>query len=295
MQKVKSYIKLIRVDQWIKNMFIFAPILFSLSFNNYDAIYNAILAFIGFSFIASSIYVINDWCDIEADKLHPKKKFRPLASGAVNRKEALILLIFLVFAGASVFLFILDNYKAAIVVLCYFILNLAYSLKLKQYAIIDITIVALCYVIRVFVGGLVTGIMLTHWLIIMTFLGALLIVLGKRKHDVAIYEETGRQMRKSITGYNSDFLTAIIMIVTAVTIVAYIMYTISPQVVERNGEYLYLTSLFVGVGLLRYLQVLFLDKGGDNPTKLFLKDKFLYISFLLWLVSFILISYLKVF
>jgi 4-hydroxybenzoate polyprenyltransferase len=292
MTKFKSIIKLLRVDQWLKNLLIFAPILFSLDFKNIHAIISAAIAFVGFSFIASSIYIINDWFDIEADRLHPKKKFRPLASGAVSKREGIILIICLIILGLSIFL-ALGNINALLLVISYLLLNLAYSFRLKQFAIIDITIVALGFVIRLFVGGLITGVYLSHWIIIMTFLLALLLVLGKRKHDVSIYEKTGISMRKSISGYNSDFLTAIIIVVTSITILAYIMYTISPEVVGRNGENLYLTSLFVILGLLRYLQVIFLEKGGDNPTKLFIKDRFIHIDIICWLISFIGISLLE--
>lgn len=293
MEKLNSIIKLIRVDQWTKNLFVFAPILFSMQFQNTQALLNATLAFIGFSFIASSIYIINDWCDIESDKLHPKKKSRPMASGAITKKTASILLICLIIVGLSIFLFAIKNYSASFLTIGYLLLNVAYSLKLKHFAIIDITIVALGFVIRLFVGSLVTDIVLSHWIIIMTFLLALLLVLGKRKNDVVLFEKTGQQMRKSITGYNSQFLTATIIVVSSVTIVAYIMYSISPEVIERNGKNLYLTSLFVILGLLRYLQVIFLEKGGDNPTRLFIKDRFIHLDILCWLISFITISLLK--
>lgn len=293
MSNIKSCINLLRVDQWLKNLFIFAPIVFSFNFEYIDAIIKAVIAFIGFSFIASSIYVINDWFDIEADKLHPKKKYRPLASGAVRKKQAFVLLLVLLFVGISIFLIVLQNYKATLLVVGYFLLNLAYSFKLKQYAIIDISIVASGFVIRVFVGGFVTGCYLSHWIIILTFLLALLLVLGKRKHDVSIFEQTGQKMRKSIAGYNSEFLNAIIIVVSAMTVVAYIMYTISPEIIKRNGEYLYLTSVFVILGVFRYLQVIFLEKGGDNPTKLFIKDRFIHIDMVCWLISFVAISLLK--
>ena len=287
MDKIQGYIKLLRIHQWLKNFFIFAPIFFAFKFTNLEAIISLLYAFVGFSFIASSIYIINDWCDIESDKLHPTKCKRPLASGAVSKKEALVLLLFLVVVGSSVFLFIIQNTYATGLLASYFVLNLAYSLKLKQYAIVDVAIVAVGFVIRLFIGGLVANIHLSYWIIILTFLLALLLVLGKRLNDITILENTGVEVRKSIRGYNSEFLNAIIMIDVAVIIISYIMYTISPEVVARNGEHLYLTSIFVILGLFRYLQVLYVDKKGDSPTKLMLTDRFLQIIVILWAISFV--------
>lgn len=290
MKQLVNYIKLLRVHQWLKNFFIFAPLFFAFKFDDLDAIMRLAFAFVGFSFIASSIYIINDWCDIESDRLHPKKKYRPLASGSVNKTEAFVLLILLVALSISIF-YCLGNIFALALVVGYFVLNLAYSFKLKQYAIIDVAIVAIGFVIRLFIGGLVAGVYLSYWIIILTFLLALLLVLGKRLNDVTILTETGQQMRRSILGYNAEFLNAIIVIDVAVIIISYIMYTISPEVVARNGEYLYLTSIFVMLGLFRYLQVLYVKKRGDSPTKLVLTDRFLQLDIVLWVLSFVLLYF----
>lgn len=290
MKQLVNYIKLLRVHQWLKNFFVFAPLFFAFKFSDLDAIIRLAFAFVGFSFMASSIYIINDWCDIKSDRLHPKKKYRPLASGAVNRTEAFVLLILLVVSSILIFCY-LGNIFALALVIGYFILNLAYSFKLKQYAIVDVTIVAIGFVIRLFIGGLIAGVYLSYWIIILTFLLALLLVLGKRLNDVTILAETGQQMRKSILGYNAEFLNAIIVIDVAVIIISYIMYTISPEVVARNGEYLYLTSIFVMLGLFRYLQVLYVKKKGDSPTKLVLTDRFLQLDIALWALSFVLLYF----
>lgn len=292
MNLILNIIKLLRVNQWIKNFFIFAPIFFAFKFTDLEAIVNLIYAFIGFSFLASSVYIINDWCDIESDKLHPRKKNRPLASGAISKKIAAIIFIALLILGLSIYVFVLQSQTAILLLLTYFILNMCYSLKLKQYAILDVTIVAIGFVIRLFIGGAVASVFLSYWIIILTFLLALLLVLGKRRHDITIFEETGREMRKSISGYNAEFLNAIIMVVVAVICICYIMYTISSDVVLRNGEYLYMTSLFVILGLFRYLQVLYVDKKGDSPTVLIIKDRFLQICIFFWAVSFIVITIL---
>jgi 4-hydroxybenzoate polyprenyltransferase and related prenyltransferases len=287
-----KYLKLCRVHQWLKNLFIFAPIFFAFHFNDYEAFINALYAFIGFSFIASSIYIINDWKDIEADRFHPTKKNRPLASGAIAPKSAFILFTILAILGVFIYIYILKSPFATILLIFYFLLNIAYSIRLKQIPIVDISIVASGFVIRLFIGSIVTQIVLSYWLILLTFLLALLLVIGKRRHDVILFEQTRQQMRKSIIGYNLEFLNAIIIMTVTSILMCYLMYTISPDVVHRNGEYLYLTSLFVLLGLFRYLQVIFVEKKGDSPTKLLTTDRFLQIDIVLWVISFISISYI---
>lgn len=160
-------------------------------------------------------------------------------------------------------------------------------------SIIDVTTVAIGFVLRLFIGSIVTGIELSHWIIILTFLLALLLVIGKRRNDVVIFTETGKELRKSITDYNLEFLNTMIITIVTIIIFSYIMYTISSEVIIRNGEFMYITSLFVILGLFRYLQAIFVEKKGDSPTKLVLKDRFLQINILCWTVSFILISILK--
>lgn len=290
---IHAYLKLLRAHQWIKNFFILAPIFFSFNFFNLEALTNALYAFIGFSFIASSVYIINDWKDIELDRQHPNKKNRPLASKAIKVKSAFIICTTLIILGFAIYICVLNDYTATILLGAYFILNICYCFKLKQISIIDVTIVAIGFVIRLFIGSIVTNISLSHWIIILTFLLALLLVIGKRRNDVIIFTETGQELRKSITGYNIEFLNTIIVTIVAVIIFSYIMYTISPEAISRNGEYMYITSLFVILGLFRYLQAIFVEKKGDSPTTLVLKDQFLQIDILCWIISFILISVFK--
>lgn len=290
MTKAKLYMKLMRPQQWVKNLFVFLPVFFSFRFTEVSLLIPCLFAFIGFSLVASSIYIINDWCDIEADKAHPEKRFRPLASGEINKKEAFVGITLLLLAGFAVYAIILKDLAAILLLGGYFVLNVFYSLKLKHITIVDITIVAIGFVIRVFIGGAVTGILISNWLIIMIFLLALLLAVGKRRDDVIIFENTGDKSRKNIDGYNLQLLNAIVIIITAIIIIAYIMYTISPEVVDRNGDKLYLTSLFVILGLMRYLQIIFVEGKGGDPTKIFLKDTFIHIVLLGWVASFLVFS-----
>ena len=290
MNKVKHYLQLMRIHQWVKNFFIFLPLFFSFKMDPIPLLIADLWAFVGFCLIASSIYIINDWNDIATDRFHPEKRNRPLASGAINKKEALLMILSLVAVGVSVYIFVLGNYIALALLVSYFILNIFYSLSLKHIPVIDISIVAIGFVIRIFIGGVVTDTPLSRWIVVMTFLLAIFLALGKRRDDVVIYEETGDKVRKNVDGYNIPFLNIAIVVVAAVMMVAYIMYTISPEVTERNGDNLYLTSLFVFVGLFRYLQIIFVEGRSGNPTLIFIKDNFIRIIIILWIISFFVIT-----
>lgn len=289
MSKVKHYLQLMRIHQWVKNFFIFLPLFFAFKMDQIPLLIADVWAFIGFCFVASSIYIINDWNDVEADRLHPEKRNRPLASGAVNKKEASFLILALLTTGVVIYSLFL-NQTALIILLSYFVLNIFYSLKLKHVPIIDISIVAIGFVIRIFIGGVVTDTPLSRWIVVMTFLLAIFLALGKRRDDVVIFEKTGDKVRKNVDGYNLTFLNMSLIIVSAIMIVAYIMYTISPEVTDRNGDNLYITSFFVFVGLFRYLQIIFVEERGGNPTSIFLKDNFIRIILVLWAVSFFIIT-----
>lgn len=290
MNKIKHYLQLMRIHQWVKNFFIFLPLFFSFKMDHISLLIADLWAFVGFCLIASSIYIINDWNDIATDRLHPEKRNRPLASGAINKKEALLMILSLVAVGVSVYIFVLGNYIALALLVSYFILNIFYSLRLKHIPVIDISIVAIGFVIRIFIGGVVTDTPLSRWIVVMTFLLAIFLALGKRRDDVVIYEETGDKVRKNVDGYNIPFLNVAIVVVAAVMMVAYIMYTISPEVTQRNGDNLYLTSFFVFVGLFRYLQIIFVEDKSGNPTLIFLKDNFIRIIIILWIISFFVIT-----
>lgn len=279
-----------RCYQWVKNLFVFLPMFFAFQLEDFSLYLLAFFAFVGISFVASSIYIINDWCDVEEDRLHPQKKNRPLAAGLVTKKEAGVLLAILLIAGFSIYIFLLGSLAAALLAI-YLFMNLGYSLKLKQIPILDVTIVAVGFVLRLLIGGVATGIALSQWIVIMTFLLALLLALGKRRDDVLILEKTGHKARKSIDGYNLNFADASIIMMSGIIVVAYIMYTISPEVVERNGENLYFTALFVVLGILRYLQLLLVDEKSGNPTKIFLKDRALHLILLGWIISFFTLSF----
>ena len=182
--------------------------------------------------------------------------------------------------------------KAVGILAAYVVMNIAYSFYLKHVAILDVVIIAVGFALRLFIGSAVTDIPLSKWIVIMTFLLALFMALAKRRDDVLIYLDTGKKMRKVIDGYNLQFLDTAMAIMASVVIVAYIIYTTSPEVIARvHSEYLYLTALFVILGIMRYLQIAFVLKDSGSPVKIVLKDRFMQLILLGWIVSFVWILY----
>ena len=289
------YLKLIRISQWIKNIFVFAPLFFSNNLFNKEQMTATILTFLSFCFISSSIYCLNDLHDAESDRQHPEKCKRPIASGAVSARNGYFMMMLCALLSFSIMVFV-DSQKQLylyIIIGGYWLMNIAYCLKLKHYAIIDVVIIAVGFVLRVLAGGFATDTWVSHWLVLMTFLLALLLAFTKRYDDFSIFEQTGTKPRVSITGYNKSFINEATAIVASVTIVCYIMYTMSPEVIERMGtRYIYLTSGWVLAGLLRYLQNMIVYNHSGSPTKLLVKDHFIQFCIIGWLISFFIIIYL---
>lgn len=291
---IRSIIPLIRPLQWAKNLFVILPMFFGGQLFNLWCWRQSMVTFFAFSFIASSIYCINDLKDIDADRLHPKKRLRPLASGALKPVHAIIISLGLIFLGFLLSsLFLQNNACYVIIVLAVYLLaNLAYCLKLKQYAIIDVFIVSLGFVLRLVAGGLACNIWLSPWIICLTFLLALFMAFAKRRDDVLLYERSGILARKNIIRYNSDFLNQTLGIIASVTLVCYIMYSVSPDVEYRLGsEYIYITSIFVLAGILRYLQLAIVDSRSGSPTKILMKDRVIQFCIILWIIAFLIIIY----
>jgi len=288
--QLSELIKLMRPHQYIKNLFIFLPLFFALKITHLTFLGNAFLAFIAFSLTASAIYTLNDYHDIDEDRLHPKKKNRPLASGAISKAQAIVIMSLLFIAGFTLMASL--SLKAAGILGTYVLMNIAYSFYLKHIAILDVTTIAIGFVLRLFIGSAVTSISLSMWIVLMTFLLALFMALAKRRDDMLIYLDTGKKMRKVIDGYNLQFLDTAMSIMASVVIVAYVIYTSSTEVVARmNSNYLYLTGLFVILGVMRYLQVALVLKDSGSPTKIVLKDRFMQLTLIGWVLTFTWILY----
>ena len=286
------YLKLLRPKDWAKNLFLFLPLFFGREIFNLGKLFHVALGFIAFSAIASSIYIINDYRDREDDRKHPVKRNRPIASGAVKPTTALVICGVLLVIGFALAWWIRD--KFFIVLGIYFLLNLAYSLGLKAISILDIIILATGFVLRIKGGSVISYVPLSEWIIIMVFLLAVFMAIGKRRDDVLLKLSSGTDMRKSIKGYNLEFLNILLAFVCAVIVVAYLMYTMSPVTIANTGSSrLYYTCIFVLAGIMRYLQIIYISTDSGSPTKILYKDRFIQITLLLWGISYILLLYLK--
>jgi 4-hydroxybenzoate polyprenyltransferase len=287
-----SYIKLLRPKDWAKNLFLFIPLFFAGEFTDLGKISQILLGFIAFSAIASSIYILNDYRDIEDDRKHPVKCKRPLASGAVSKPSALVIAAILIVGGFLLAWQIRDKFLFVLAI--YFLINLGYSFGLKSVAILDIILLAIGFVLRVKAGSVIAYIPLSEWIIIMVFLLALFMAIGKRRDDVILKLSSGVDMRKSIKGYNLELLNVLLALICAVIIVSYFMYTMSPETMARLGTHrLYYTCLFVMAGIMRYLQIIFVMADSGSPTKILYRDRFIQIVLVLWVASFVAILYLK--
>lgn len=177
----------------------------------------------------------------------------------------------------------------AIILAIYIIMNIAYTFALKHISILDISIIAIGFVLRIYAGAVLIGNTPSMWIVLVTFVLALFLALAKRRDDCLLALD-GKKTRKNIDGYNLEMVDAAMTLMAGVTVVAYIMYTVSPEVIERLGTHnLYITALFVIIGILRYIQLTFVEQNSGNPTKLVLKDRFLKITIMAWLISFIVV------
>ena len=291
---IKDILRLIRPKQWIKNMFVFIPMFFAGELFDLHSLCLCAVTFLAYSFMASSIYCYNDIVDADADRRHPVKCHRPVASGAVSVRLAYTLMALMTVLSVAVVLLLPPEVMANVlaVVLFYYLLNLSYCSKLKQYAIVDVCIVAFGFVLRILAGGFACEVTPSNWLVIMTFLLTLFMSFAKRRDDVLRMNETGEPPRKNTVRYNLTFINQAITITASVTLVCYIMYTVSPEVTERfDTPYLYLTFVFVLLGLLRYIQIAVVDKKSGDPTKVILHDHFSQMIVVAWVLSFLLMIY----
>lgn len=283
---IQEVLKLVRVTHWIKNLAILLPVFFSgqfidiLNSPNFSQVF---YLFLSFCLASSIIYIINDSVDVEKDKLHPIKKNRPIASGSISINQALLIgVLLLVVLGIN--LYLIGEVKWFVI--GYFILNILYSFKLKNIAIIDVTCISIGFIIRILAGGYLFGIEVSQWMIIIVFLLSISIAFAKRRDDITLGKDK-LLFRKSQNGYTTEFIDIATGICFSITLVAYIMYSVSEEVLNRIGtDKLYLTSLFVFIGILRYLQITIVENASGSPIRLIGKDIFLQLSLLAWISFF---------
>ena len=292
---MKNIISLIRPHHWTKNGFVFMPLFFGHELLNIELLLNTMVMFLAFSLAASSIYCFNDIIDVEDDRRHPVKCHRPIAAGKVSVIMGYSLMMLLVMCAIvlSYFANIQDCWSCIMVISLYWFIEIAYCTRLKRIAIVDVCILSLGFVLRIFAGGVATGIVISNWLVMMTFLLTLFLGFAKRRDDVLKMDNTGIAPRHNTKRYNLTFVNVSLTVTASVTLVCYIMYTVSSEVTRNfNTNHLYLTSIFVIIGLLRYMQLAVVDNKTGDPTKVLLKDRFTQLIILGWWIAFFVVIYI---
>lgn len=294
MEKLLYLYRSARIKQWIKNIFIFAPVVFAIkdlittnSFH-FELVKNSVVAFFLFSLLASGLYIINDCFDRESDRKHPEKKNRPIASGRLPLTWALTFAISLqTVCFVLIFLF---NRKFFFIALFYVVLNLLYSLYLKKIVILDVMIIGIGFVIRVEIGGAVNQIVLSSWILVITFLGAIFLGLVKRRQELVKLGARNQngETRKALRDYNIPLLDQLISITTATTLISYIIYVLNPDIQEKfQTKGLVFTVPFVIFGIFRYLYLTYSRGMGESPDEIIFSDMPFSLNILLWGTSFV--------
>jgi len=276
-----------RPRQWLKNLFVFAALIFARQFTQPSQLLLASGAFIIFCLLSGAVYLFNDLADAEGDRQHQDKKTRPIAAGKLPAAAALTaaLLVSLTALAAA---FIIKPSFGGIAFL-YLILMIAYSLFLKHVVIVDVLMIAFGFILRVLAGGIIIEVPISEWLYLCTFLLSLFLALSKRRHEVVLLAENAGLHRKILNEYSSVLLDQMIAVVTSSTLMAYALYTLTPRTRMEVSTRLYLTIPFVVYGIFRYLFLVHRKTGGGQPEKTLLTDPALMINICLWVISVFLI------
>ncbi len=273
----------LRPQQWVKNLVVVAPLLFSRSLLSTTAIIQTLVAFLLFCLMSSSVYLLNDIKDCDQDRLHPTKRNRPLASGRLGVDVAwgaMLVLLVAALSGAWIL-----NGDFGFVLCFYWLVNVLYSTRLKRQVILDVFIIALGFLLRVIGGGVAIQVEISHWLLLCTLLLALFLSLSKRRHELLLLGEEALEHRQTLAEYSPGFLDMMIAIVTASTVMSYALYTVSEETVTKfHTKNLFFTLPFVLYGIFRYLYLVYDKHAGGDPTHSLLTDRPILINLCLWAV-----------
>jgi len=281
---------LLRPHHWIKNAFVLVPAFFAGQAGNTAVMTQAVGATLVFCLIASMVYIINDLRDIEADKLHAKKSRRPLPAGHITPAAAMVTIVALAGLVGALLWWLHPAPEFLLIIAAYAVINLSYSFGLKQLALVEVFLVSSGYILRLLAGGLVAQEHLTNWIIACTGLVSLLLTVGKRRGDMAQNNDQ-HQQRQSLKKYSVAYLDHIMTMLSAATIVTYLLFSMSDYAQIRFGEYVMLSAVFVIFGIMRYLQIVIVESGGDQPTSLLYRDRWMVATVLAYLLYFILTIY----
>ena len=287
---IKALILLLRPAHWVKNVFVLAPLVFAQKLTDPEAVRLALLAFIAFCLASSAVYIFNDIRDRAEDRLHPLKRNRPLAAGTVSVQLAAVLAIAMAAGALGIAVGLGTGFL--LVLTTYLVLNQLYSLGLKHVVILDVMIVSLGFVLRVIAGGLAIDVRVSAWLLLCTFFVALFLAFSKRRHELMLLANEASGQRPVLSHYSAAFLDQMINVVTASTVVAYALYSISPETIEKfHTRYLIYTIPMVLFGIFRYLYLIYQRQTGRNPTEAILRDLPFMINILVWATAVVWIVY----
>jgi len=288
---LKSIICLIRPKHWIKNIFVFLPVLFSLELKNIDQIGKSSFVFACFCLIASSIYSFNDVIDVNKDRLHSIKKKRPVASGEIKIRDALCISFILFTIGLSLAYFF--NRGLFWILLLYTFTNLLYTLKVKNVVILDVIFIAFGFVYRILGGATVSTILPSNWIIMTTFFLALFLGFAKRRSEIYIHSSRDFTLQRDVLSqYSHKMLDLLLSSVMVVTVLCYSLYTSTNYVTLRFGNnYLVYTIPFVVFGMYRYFHLIHHAEKGENPVEILINDKLMFINMCFWIITCTIIIY----
>lgn len=276
--------QLMRPKQWVKNVFVFAPLFFTPLAVTADSVAGVLTVFAAFCLVSSGVYCFNDARDCESDRLHPVKRNRPVASGRVSTTAAMVMAVLLVFSG--LLLAIWKTPAAAVVLIAYLAINAGYSLGLKKIAIVDVMVISVGFVLRLHAGAVVIDVEPTPWIQICGGLLALFIALAKRRDDLAL--EIGSDHRASLEGYTKPFLDNCIAVTLSALLISYLIFTLDGDAMTRLGsDKIYLTVPYVIAGIFRYVQLTIVYQRSGSPTDLLFEDGFLLACVSGWLASYV--------
>ena len=288
---IKNYLKLIRIPQWIKNFFVFVPLLFSQHLFDSDYFLTVSTGFLAFCFTTSAVYIFNDIVDVDADRAHPVKKLRPIASGKISKLSAIIFAIILLIIVLVLTTFF--NLSFTISLAIYFILNVFYSTTLKHIVLLDIFSIAAGFLIRVIAGALIINVEISSWLLLTTMFISLFLAVMKRQSELRLVaEDETAATRKVLSNYSLDFTSQMATIAASAVIICYALYTVSSRTVSIFGtEKLIYTTPFVVFGIFRYMFLVYLNKKGENTTEIMITDLPMIFTVLLYILTTTLIIY----
>ncbi len=286
---LKQLLRTMRPKQWIKNLIVYAGVVFDRHLLEVSPLLYATLAFIIFCGISSAVYLLNDLVDIEKDRQHPRKRLRPLPSGKLKQKYAIFTMVALAGIGLPA-AFLLEPFFG-LTVLAYFVLQIAYCFYLKNVVIIDVFTIASGFVLRAVAGALVIRVEVSPWLLVCTMLLALFIGLAKRRHELILLAEGASEHRHILKEYSSELVQEMISVVTSSVVVAYSLYTITYEKLPKN-HLMALTIPFVLYAIFRYLYLVYRKDEGGSPEELLLRDIPLLACIMLWGLTSVAILYL---